>query len=146
MDRTGLDEEAQLRRALALDDDELAFLRAAALPERLAAQVAAARRGLALDVLWIVLPAALAYGGWLVTAPLLGPWLGLVGQAGLTNLLAAQAVGAAWALVDGFAGMVETASALPGFETPLALIAVLAALTYVVGLTAPRVRRQPAVV
>ena len=136
-----------LRRALALDDDELAFLSAAALPVRLAASVAAAqRRSLAIDLLWIAFPAALMYAGWLLAAPLVSASLAVAGQAGVTTLVAAQTSRVLWGALNGFASLVEAASALPGFESPLALIAILAAMTYAAGLATPHVRRQPAAV
>jgi hypothetical protein len=143
-----MNEEERLRQALALDEDELAFLRAAVLPARFAARIAAERRAVgrsfALDLLWIVAPVALGYVGWLAVAPLVGSWLALAGQVGMTSLLAAQVARGAWAALDGLASLIEAASAVPGFDAPLALISVLAALVYVVGLTVPRVRRVPA--
>jgi hypothetical protein len=133
MSEQDLSMEAGLRRALALDEEELAFLRAAALPQRLAAQILAAPqpRMSALDLLWIALPATVGYVAWLFAAPVLAAWLAVARQAGLSSLVATLLANAAWRTVDLFASMVEAASSLPGFDAPLVAISLLAAAAYV---------------
>ncbi len=139
---------AGLRRAIALDEDELAFLRAAALPQRLVALAASRRSPLALaaELLWVVVPVAVGYAGWLLAAPVLLDWFALARQAGLAALLASIVTRALWGTMDLFASVVEGASALPGFDAPLATIALLAAATYVIVASAPLVIRRPVAV
>ena len=140
--------EAGLRRALALDEDELAFLRAAALPQRLVALATARRSPLAVaaELLWIVVPVAAGYAAWLLAAPVLLDWFALARQAGLAALLASLITRALWGTIDLFASVVESASGLPGFDAPLVTIALLATVTYVIVASAPLVIRRPVAV
>lgn len=142
--------ESDLRTALSLDDDELTFLRAARLPAQLMARIMAESRvtprARLIELLWIVVPAALGYAGWLFVAPTLGRVGALARQSGITAILAAQVIDVAWNALDLFASIVEAASAVPGFNAPLILVSLLAAAAYTLGLGLPSVRRRPAAV
>jgi hypothetical protein len=138
-----------LRRALALDDDELAFLREANLPQRLVALAAHAQRSraaLALELLWVILPVLAGYVGWLIAVPVLAEWLDTARQAGLTSVLATLLTRGAWGVMELFASLVEAASTLPGFDAPLTAVALLAAAAYAVAAGTPFVRRRPVAV
>ena len=125
-------ESTALRRALSLDADELAFLRSAALPLRLAALVQAQRspRAQLAGLLWVVLPAAIAYAGWLAAEPLISAGLEAIAQAGGSALLAALFADALWGALDSLAALIEVASAVPGFNAPLVTLSIVAAALY----------------
>ena len=132
-------EDDALRRALALDPDELAFLHAAALPARLSALIAASPspRAQVLGLLWVVLPAAIAYAAWLVVAPLFAGGLELVAQAGGSALLASLIADALWGAFDSLASVVELVSVVPGFDAPLVTLSLVAAALYACAVLSP---------
>ena len=143
-------EESALRRALSLDADELAFLRSAALPARLAALVQAQPdpRAQLMGLLWVVLPAALGYAAWLVVAPLFSNGLSLVAQAGGSALLATLIADTLWGGLDTFASVIEAASAVPGFNAPLLTLSLAAVALYACAVLTPArsVRRSASAV
>ena len=128
-----------LHTALALDAGELAFLREAALPARLVAlvQQQADPRAQLLGLLWLVVPAAIGYAAWLVVAPLFGGGLALLVQTGGSALLVSLLTNVAWGALDTLAGVVEAASAVPGFNAPLVTLSVVAAALYAVAVLTP---------
>jgi len=126
-------EEAALRDALALDGSEMAFLLSASLPRALATRVLTTDAQLSgreqlMGLLWITLPAALGYAGWLLAAPVLGSWAALARQTGATAILTSTAAGAALGGADLYLSAVELASTLPGFEAPLYALSTVAAI------------------
>lgn len=134
-----------LRRALALDADEVSFLRSAALPDRLAqlvGQRADPRVQLA-GLLWVVLPAAIAYAAWLVVAPLFSGGLSLVAQLGGSALVVSLVANAAWGTLEWLAALVEAASAVPGFNAPLVTLSLVAAALYGAAVLNPGQRVRP---
>jgi len=126
-------EETALRDALALDGAEMAFLLSASLPRALAARVLTtdarwSSREQLMGLLWITLPVALGYAGWLLAAPVLWGWAALARQTGATAILASTAAGAALGAADLYLSAVEIASTLPGFEAPLYALSTVAAI------------------
>ena len=136
---TETEQTEALRRALSLDADELAFLHSAALPLRLAALVQAQRspRAQVAGLLWVLLPAAIAYAGWLAAAPLINAGLGAAAQAGGSALLAALIADALWGTLDSLAALIEVASAVPGFNAPLITLSIVAAALYACAVVPP---------
>ena len=134
-----------LRRALALDDDEVSFLRNAALPARLALLVGqpADPRAQLTGLLWVVLPAAIAYVAWLMVAPLLSDGLSLVAQLGGSALVVSLIMNAALGALDWLATLVEAASAVPGFNAPLVTLSLVAAALYGAAMISPSQRVRP---
>ena len=132
-------ESASLRRAFALDADELAFLRSAALPTRFAALVRAepSPRAQLIGLLWIVLPAAIGYAAWLTVAPLFEGALALVAQTGGSALLASLVANALWGTLDTLAAAIEVASVVPGFNAPLITLSLVAAALYGIAVLTP---------
>ena len=141
---------AELRAALALDDSELSFLREAALPARLAAliQQQANPRAQLLGLLWLVVPAAIGYAAWLVVAPLFSGGVTLAAQTGGSTLLASLFFDVGWGTLDTLAGLIEAASAVPGFNAPLVTLSVVAAALYATAVLLPsrRVRQRTSAV
>src|SRR5688500_15711018 len=139
-----------LRGALALDADELTFLRSAALPSRFAAlvQQRADPRAQLIGLLWVILPAAIAYAAWLSVAPLLSGGRPLAAQAGGSALIASLIANVAWGALDSLAGIVEAASAVPGFNAPLVTLSLVAVALYAAAVLSPtqRVRRDASAV
>jgi hypothetical protein len=136
-----------LRGALALDPDEVSFLRSAALPSRLAAlvQQRADPRVQLMGLLWVVVPAAIAYAAWLTVAPLFTGGLTLAGQVGGSALIASLLANIAWSALGSLAGIVEAASAVPGFNAPLVTLSLAAVALYAAAVLTPRQRvRQDA--
>jgi hypothetical protein len=132
-------EDAALRRSLALDADELAFLRSATLPARLAALVRAQPnpRAQLIALLWIAVPAAIGYAAWLTVAPLFGGAIELVTQTGGSALAASLVAGALWGTLDALASIIELLSAVPGFSTPLLTLSLIAVALYALALLTP---------
>ena len=130
-----------LGASLAIDADDLAFLFAAALPDALVAQAAAdsrlARRERLSGLFWSIVPLALGYAGWVFLAPILWGWLAILRQAGGTALVLRAAAEVTLRAVDSFASIVESASAVPGFNAPLLSLSLIAALTYAALLLLP---------
>ena len=132
-------ESGALRRGLALDAEELAFLRSAALPARFAALVPVqpSPRAHLVGLLWIVLPTAIGYAAWLTVAPLFEGALGLVAQSGGSALLASLIAGTLWGALDTLAAAIEVASAVPGFNAPLITLSLMAAALYAFAVLTP---------
>ncbi len=130
---------AALRGALALDADEMAFLRSAALPSSLAAlvQQRADPRAQLIGLLWVFLPAAIAYAAWLSVAPLFSGGLALAAQTGGSALIASLIANIAWGALDSLAGIIEAVSAVPGFNAPLVTLSFVAVALYVAAVLTP---------
>jgi hypothetical protein len=131
---------ATLTHSLRLTPNELAFLFAAALPERLAAQVVPSRvrEGSLRALLWWIFPFAFGYAGWLLTEPFAAQMLDFARQAGGTTIALSFLTEAALAVAGTFASVVEGASTVPGFNAPLVTLSALAGLTWLLLLVAPR--------
>ena len=134
-----------LRRALALDADEVSFLRSAALPARLAKLVGQRTdpRAQVSSLLWVALPAAIVYAAWLIVAPLFSGGLSLVAQLGGSALVVSLIANAAWGALEWLAALVEAASAVPGFNAPLVTLSLAAAAIYGAAVFSPRQRVRP---
>jgi hypothetical protein len=92
-----------------------------------------------LGLLWVVLPAAIAYVAWLAVAPLFSGGLSLLVQTGGSALLVSFVADALWGGLDTFASVIEAASAVPGFNAPLITLSLVAAALYAYAvLTPPR--------
>lgn len=125
-------EAASLCAALALAPEEVEFLLAAALPRRLATRASVAAGGWrsVAGLLWIFLPMAVAYAGWLAVLPVIDGWLDLARRSGVTVVLTSAATSLALRAADAYASLVEAASLVPGFSAPLLSLSLLAALTW----------------
>jgi hypothetical protein len=114
-----------LHRALALDEEEHAFLFQSRLPERVAALARTAPAWDEADVRWGTAPFGFAliallagYVGWLAAAPLLGSGLDLARRSGVTTLIVQRLLDALIWLVQSLWSAVALAAQTPLVGSP----------------------------
>jgi len=130
-------ESHALSRALALDEEETAFLAAAGVPQRVASLVEARAWG----GFWTALAAVSAiYAGWLLMSPTVFDWLEAARRVGLGTIIVSRLAGWSLVFVSALASLVEAASVLPLVTDPMPPLAAMAAVAWLALAFAPRRR------